>query len=187
MKAPCRNQAITVWPNSPLCNFIWLHMLIEHSTTHSMLLGLQNKHHHCMAWWLYDPHPPPTYPYVKATSTYSVAVQWYARSGQLPTADGMKNKGQGDDTRCQMGCNATEDPHHVFVVCKAFNKLREDACQDMVDKTKQKIQAIGLEEAQFTNLLQTAKFLFSECHITWPLHHSFYYLGHIPKLDALID
>jgi hypothetical protein len=57
----------------------------------------------------------------------------------------------------------------------------------MVDKTKRKIQAIRLEEAQFTSLLQTAKFLFSDCHITWPLHHSFYYLGHIPKLDALID
>ena len=149
-----------------------------------MLLELQNKHRYHMALWLYDPCPPPTYPYVKATSVYSAAVQWYAQLVQLPTPNGMKNKGQGDDTQCRMGCNAT---HHVFVVCKAFNKLREDACQDMVDKTKQKIQAIGLEEAQFTNLLQTAKFLFSECHITWPLHHSFYYLGHIPKLDALID
>jgi hypothetical protein len=86
-----------------------------------------------------------------------------------------------------MGCNATEDPHHIFVVCKAFNKLREDACREMLDKTKRKIQAIGLEEAQFTSLLRTAKFLFSDCPITWPLHYSFYYLGHIPKLDDLID
>ena len=99
----------------------------------------------------------------------------------------MKNKGQRDDTRCRMGCNATEDPHHVFVSCKAFNKLREDACGEMMDKTKRKIQAIGLEEVQFTSLLRTAKFLFSDCAITWPLHYSFYYLGHIPKLDALID
>jgi len=48
-----------------------------------------------MAKWLYDPHPPPTYPYIRATAAYSAAVQWYARSGQLPTAVGMKEKGQG--------------------------------------------------------------------------------------------
>ena len=99
----------------------------------------------------------------------------------------MRTKGQGDDNRCRMGCNATEDPHHVFVLCKAFSKLREDACREMVDKTKRKIQETGLEEAQFTSLLRTAKFLFTDCPITWPLHHSFYYLGHIPKLDTLIN
>jgi hypothetical protein len=118
---------------------------------------------------------------------YSAAVQWYARLGQLPTADGMKDKGQRDDTRCQMGYNVTKDPHLIFIGCKAFNRLREDACREMVDKTKQKIQAIRLEEVQFTSLLQTAKFLFSDCSITWPLHYSSYYLGHILKLDARID
>jgi hypothetical protein len=47
--------------------------------------------------------------------------------------------------------NATEDPHHIFILCKAFSKLTEDACREMVDKTKQKIQETGLEEAQFTS------------------------------------
>jgi hypothetical protein len=74
---------------------IWT--LIEHSMTHSTLLELTKKHCYHMALWLYDPHPLPAYPYVKATSAYSAAVQWYARSGQLPTADGMRTKGQGDD------------------------------------------------------------------------------------------
>ena len=57
----------------------------------------------------------------------------------------------------------------------------------MVEKTKQKIDAAGLEEGQFTSLLTTAKSLFSDCSKTWPLHHSFHYLGHIPKLDAHVE
>ena len=140
-----------------------------------------------MAKWLYDPHPPPTYPYIKATAAYSAAVQWYARSGQLPTALGMKEKGQGEDTRCRMGCDAIEDTHHVFVKCKIFDELRRDACRELVEKTIRKIEAVGLEEAHFKSLLHTAKSIFSDCSVTWPLHYSFYYLGHIPKLGAHVD
>ena len=102
-------------------------------------------------------------------------------------AAGMKEKGQGENTRCQMGCDAIEDTHHVFVTCKSFDKLRVDACREMMDQTRRKIKAIGLEEAQFTSLLKTAKSLFSDCSVTWPLHFSFYYLGHILKLAAHID
>ena len=88
---------------------------IEHFVTQDTLLELQNGNRYRMATWLYDPRPPPSYPYVRATAAYSAVVQWYARSGQLLTADGMKNKGQGEDNRCRMGCSAIKDPHHVFV------------------------------------------------------------------------
>ena len=77
-----------------------------------------------------------------------------------------------------------EGTHHIFVLCKSFEKLRADVCQEVVEKMKWKIDAAGLEEAQFTSLLTIAKSLFSDCSKTWLLHHSFYYLGHIPKLDA---
>jgi hypothetical protein len=160
---------------------------VDHYVARDTLLELQKGYRYRMATWLYDPRPPPAYPYVKAAAAYSAAVQWYARSGQLPTAAGMKDKGQADDSQCRMGCNAIEDPHHVFVICKAFDKLRDDACREMLNKTRRKIEAMGLEEAQFTSLLQTAKFLFSDCPITWPLHCSFYYLGHIPKLDSHVN
>jgi hypothetical protein len=99
----------------------------------------------------------------------------------------MKDKGQMYDTQCHMGCSVIENPHHVFIICKAFNMLREDACQEMLNKTRWKIEAMGLDEAQFTSLLQTAKFLFSDCPMTWPLHHSFYYLGHILKLNIHVN
>src|SRR5882762_125151 len=89
-------------------------------------LEILKKHRYRMAKWLYDPCPPPTYPYVRATVAYSAAVQWYARSGQLPTAVGMKEKGQGENMRCRMGCDVIEDTHHVFVTCKSFDKLRVD-------------------------------------------------------------
>ena len=82
----------------------------------------------------------------------------------------MKDKGQVDDSQCRMGCNVIKDPHHVFVICKVFDKLRDDACREMLNKTRRKIEAMGLEETQFTSLLHTAKFLFSDCPITWPLH-----------------
>ena len=57
----------------------------------------------------------------------------------------------------------------------------------MLNKTRWKIEAMGLEEAQFTSLIQTARFLFSDCPITWPLHYLFYYLGHIPRLDSHVN
>jgi hypothetical protein len=46
---------------------------------------------HCMSTWLYDPNSPPPWLYTKASSAYTALVQLYARSGQLPTADGMFN------------------------------------------------------------------------------------------------
>jgi len=154
---------------------------IDHFVVQASSLEILKKHRYRMAKWLYDPRPPPTYPYIRATAAYSATVQWYARSGQLPTAAGMKEKDQGENTRCRMGCDAIEDTHHVFVACKTFDKLRGDACREIVEKTRRKIEAIGLEEAQFTGLLKTAKSLFSDCSVTWPLHYSFYYLGHIRK------
>jgi hypothetical protein len=160
---------------------------VDHFVIQASSLEILKKHRYRMAKWLYNPRPPPTYPYIKATAAYSAAVQWYARSGQLPTAAGMKEKGQGRDTRCRMGCDAIEDTHHVFVACKSFDKLRADACREMVDKTRRKIEAIGLEAAQFISLLKTAESLFSDCPVTWPLHYSFYYVGHIPKLDAHVN
>jgi hypothetical protein len=54
-------------------------------------------------------------------------------------------------------------------------------------KTRRRIELAKLEEAQLTSLLQTAKSLFSNCPNTWPLHYSFYYLGHVPKLNSHVD
>ena len=140
-----------------------------------------------MAKWMYDPYPLPTYPYIKTTAAYSATIQWYAQSSQLPTAAGMKERGQGENTCHWLGCNMIEDKHHIFVTCKVFDKLRVDAGWEKVEKMRQKSDAAGLEEAQFASLLTTAKLLFYKCSKTWPLLYSFYYLGHIPKLDIHVN
>jgi hypothetical protein len=75
----------------------------------------------------------------------------------------MKDRGQGGDAQCRLGCNAIEDPHHIFVICKAFGKLKDDAHEELMKKTRQRIEIAKLEEAHFASLLQTAKSLFSNC------------------------
>jgi hypothetical protein len=43
-----------------------------------------------------------------------------------------------------------------------------------------------IEETLMMGLLTKAKSLFINCDFTWPLHYSFYYLGHVPPLDSLV-
>ena len=50
---------------------------IDHFFVQVLSLEILKKHRYRMAKWLYDPCPPPTYPYVRATVAYSAAVQWY--------------------------------------------------------------------------------------------------------------
>jgi hypothetical protein len=38
-----------------------------------------------------------------------------------------------------------------------------------------------------TRLRVAAKFFFCDSEIIWPLHYLAYYLGHVPKLDALVS
>jgi hypothetical protein len=55
---------------------------------------------------------------------------------------------------------------------------------EVVKRTQTRIEAIKIEETCLTSLLWKAKSLFIDCKFTWPLHYSFYYLGHIPPLDS---
>src|ERR1700683_3173036 len=50
--------------------------------------GLALGHGYRMAMWLYDNRTLPPYPYLCAMSAYTALVQLYARSGQLPMAEG---------------------------------------------------------------------------------------------------
>ncbi|KAK0220047.1 hypothetical protein IW262DRAFT_1232343, partial [Armillaria fumosa] len=83
--------------------------------------------HHRMASWLYDQCPPPTFLYTHTVSAYSAAVQLYARSGQLATANGLYQKRLLAQEYCHLGCRAIESPHHIFVGCPVFQKFRVEA------------------------------------------------------------
>ncbi|KDQ49630.1 hypothetical protein JAAARDRAFT_63609 [Jaapia argillacea MUCL 33604] len=97
------------WIESNLKEYISL-LLVEQT---SMVLGTGHKFR--MATWLYDPRPPPNHPYTRAPSAYSATVQLYARSGQLPTALCLADRGRTLSASCRFGCQTYEDPHHVFV------------------------------------------------------------------------
>ena len=157
---------------------------MEHFLFKSTSDELATGHRYQMATWLYDQRPPPTYPYIRAMSAYTALVQLYVRLGQLPTAEGMVQKGQSRDKSCRMGCMAIKDMHHIFVDCPKYSDLRKEAEIEVVKRTIARIQAFEIEEAGMTSLLRIAKSLFIDCIFMWPLHYSFFYLGHIPPMDS---
>ena len=106
-----------------------------------------------MAMWLYDQWPPPTYPYMRTTSAYTALVQLYARSGQLPMAEGMGQKGQSADKSCRMGCMAIEDMHHIFVNCPKYSDLRKEVEVEVIKRTIARMQTFEIEETCMTSLL----------------------------------
>ena len=77
-----------------------------------------------LPYFLYDSHPPPTHPYLHATSAFAAALQLYLCSAQLDTAD-IHYQWLGDTALCcRMGCAAIETTHHIFVQCSAFNEIQ---------------------------------------------------------------
>ncbi|KAF8164064.1 hypothetical protein BJ912DRAFT_1035130 [Pholiota molesta] len=99
-----------------------------------------------MLTWAHDTNSPPEYPYTKAASAHSAAVQLYARSGQLATADILKKRGLADDDRCRLGCNATESARHVFLKCPHYELWRRDACDEVIGTLPQYDSQEGYSE-----------------------------------------
>jgi hypothetical protein len=107
-------------------------------------LGIGNSHR--MTTWLYDPTPPPDYPYTKSTSAYSILVQLYARSEQLATGETLHKRGRLEENRCRFRCDAIEDMHHLFVECKHYERWRKEATERLMKKTKIRLADKGLGE-----------------------------------------
>ena len=63
------------WIESNIC--IYMDLLLVQKTGLELSMG----HHQRMATWLYHKPNPPPFVYHRATSTYTAAVQLYARSG----------------------------------------------------------------------------------------------------------
>jgi hypothetical protein len=158
---------------------------IDKSTTRSISQRIGAGHQQRMALDLYDRSHPPEWSYTHAYSAYSAVVQLYARSGQLPTADTLHSRGKLETPNCRMGCNTIEDMHHIFVECPRYTDWRFKATNDILTRSKAKLAEKELEEANAVDLLVAAKSLFVDSPI-WPLQYSAFYLGHIPKLDALV-
>ena len=147
-------------------------------------LALLPKHR--MTTWLYDPNPPPPWVYTKAASAYTALVQLYARSGQLPTAQGMCQKKTLLSRDCRFGCLDTESPHHIFVQCPRFSELRDKELQSLISTVEKRLLEAKLSPADQAQLLESAKSLFSDSENVWPLDSAVFFLGQIPKIDPLI-
>lgn len=147
-------------------------------------LGIGNQLR--MASWAYDETTPPNYPYVRATSAYSALIQLYARSGQLATADCLHQRGMLPTNRCRFGCEAVEDMHHIFVECRKYEQWRTKAAEELGIRTERKMIEQEIEGSAREQITGAAKLLFSNDESIWPLHYTFYYLGHMPKIAHLI-
>jgi hypothetical protein len=143
------------------------------------------KSRHRMATWLYNTYSNPSYPYTRAFSSYSALVQLYARSGQLATAAGMKEKKQRDDDNCRFGCLSIESDYHIFVDCPHYQEFRTEAGEALFKRVEAKLKNEKLDE-ECRDLLHKAKHFYSDIDNLWPLQRSQYYLGHVPLLKEHI-
>ena len=147
-------------------------------------------HGHRMTMSGFDETSPPLYPYLKAASAHSAAVQLYARSGQLATADVLYSRGKSQDRLCPFGCTAIGDMHHLFVSCTAYTEWRTQAGSELVAETGKKLHSLLKNaelEAVEAGLLQIAESILSDDSPTWPLQKNVYYLGKHPSLKKYIN
>ena len=162
---------------------------VEMALVQDTALDLSNGHKNRMTTWLYSPEAPPEHPYNKSTSAYSAVVQLYARSGQLPTADTLYKRGKLPTDFCRLGCDEIESPHHLFVHCKHYQKWRDDATDEVLKKTKLKLETLlsNVEPSIHKNIMKYAKSLFLDDHSIWPLKVTQYYLGQVPNVNPVIE
>ena len=72
-------------------------------------------------------------------------------------------------------------------MCPQYETWRNDARDEIARKTKLKTETMEIEKLTKENLIRAAKSLFTDDHLTWPLHVSLYYVGQLPNIDKLIQ
>jgi hypothetical protein len=108
-----------------------------------MAANLSLGHRQRMATWLYHKPNPPSFVYHRATSAYTAAVQLYARSGQLATAERVEDRqGDGNGGLCRLGCPEIEDEHHIFVRCPEFDEMREHAGKSLRKTLEERLSKV---------------------------------------------
>jgi len=139
-----------------------------------------------MATWAHDKHSPPDYLYAHAVSAHSAAVQLYARSGQLLTADLLFTRNKLPNKECHLGCKDDENMQHIFVKCATYQAWWLEAWEQVIEKTMLKLETMKIEGPIWTILVAVVESLFIDDSLTWPLHLTMYSLDQIPDLDTLI-
>lgn len=134
---------------------------------------------------LYSTIPSPAYPYLKALSAFSAALQLYLRSGQLDCALTLANRRFPADSQpwCRFGCSALEDARHIFVVCPYLATVRHDHQTDVSLWTADLLLETPLTQTIKHRVQALADSLFEDS-LLWPASHTYYYLGLTPPLPT---
>ncbi|KDR65825.1 hypothetical protein GALMADRAFT_15977, partial [Galerina marginata CBS 339.88] len=66
---------------------------------------------------------------------------------------------------CRLGCDAVESPRHLFVDCQQYEEWREGAREDVVKKTKLKLETMGIEGDTRDNLSRLDHFIPTDSNI----------------------
>ncbi|KAI1786591.1 hypothetical protein LXA43DRAFT_848408, partial [Ganoderma leucocontextum] len=132
---------------------------------------------------LYDTHPPPPHPYIRASSAYSALVQLYARSSQLDAAFTRYRRFGDVAPSCHFGCDTLETAHHLFVQCPRFADLRDNARSTVTQDTSSLLDATETTLPRDA-ILRMASGLFVDDPDVWPQYYSHYFCGTIPRLPA---
>lgn len=156
-----------------------------------MASALALGHGYRMSMSGFDDTSPPIYPYLKAVPAHSAAVQLYARSGQLATAEILHSRGKTENRSCPRGCNRIGDMHHLFVHCEEYAEWRNQAGLELVLDTEKRLQGIlkgeELQAVLKTGLLRLAESIFADDSSMWPLQKNVYYLGKHPSPAPYIN
>ena len=133
---------------------------------------------------------PPPYPYLKAVSAHSAAVQLYTRSGQLANADVLHSRGKALEKLCPFGCNRIGNMHHLFIHCTVYTEWRCQVGLELVADMEKRLGGLLKDEEQKAveaDLLRIAESIISTDSSLWPLHENVYYLGKHPSLSECIN
>ncbi|KAF9028044.1 hypothetical protein BDZ89DRAFT_1066395, partial [Hymenopellis radicata] len=133
---------------------------------------------------LYDEHPPPAHPYMRASSAYSTMVQLYARSSQLDTRYTRFLRFGDVSPLCPFGCGVVDTIHHIFVECPRYHHMRHQASTSAAHHASTILNNADVPLAVVTRYTRVAHTLFRDSP-RWPLAHSRFYWGLLPKLPRV--
>ena len=155
------------------------------STYHSTFSASLDTLHVPTFLSLYSTIPPPAYPYLKALTAFSAALQLYLRSGQLDCALTLANRHFPVDSQpwCRFGCSALEDARHIFVVCPYLATVRHDHQTDVSLWTADLLLEAPLMQTCKHHVQALADSLFEDS-LLWPASRTYFYLGLIPQLPT---
>ncbi|KAG2340633.1 hypothetical protein BDR05DRAFT_1034772, partial [Suillus weaverae] len=135
---------------------------------------------------LYDHHLLPDFPYTRASSSYSAAVQLYARSSQLDTAQVRHHRFHDTPPWCHFGCDAFESMHHIFALCPAFMAIHRAHNVQLCDETSSLLK--GKTTDSIREVFDRAAWrLFSDDAGLWPQYRTRFYVGVLPPLADIVS